>query len=299
MDFELLEDFLSVLEHGSILAAAEARGVSQPSLSRKIRDLEDSLGVLLLNRTSRGVSPTVYGTAFKQHAEQMLHDYRLSLDELRAIKSGVNGHIRVGMAPALSGYLPDVICQLEQARPGVTFEIVEGTYDTLPQKTLNREIDGAFTMLPPGESIEMLVQRKIADEPIVVVADAGHTALAGAVSVEALGQAGWIVMNRPRSIIDAFHHMAHALGLELPRIVLETNSLDTLKSMLRRMPLLAAVPRGAVRQEIADGSFTVLDVAGLPQVETAFIHRHGVLPPLVQALVHEMERVTAATQSDT
>ena len=68
MDFEILEEFLAVLDHGSILAAAEAKGISQPTLSRKIRELEDSLGVLLVNRTSRGISATLYGAMFKQRS---------------------------------------------------------------------------------------------------------------------------------------------------------------------------------------------------------------------------------------
>ena len=152
VDFEMMESFLAVLEHGSILSAAEATGTSQPTLSRRIRELEDSLGVPLLNRTSRGTTPTVYGVHFRQHAEKMLRDHRLGLDDLRALRNGTHGHARIGMAPALSGYLPGAIATLQETRTGTSFEVMEGTYDSLVSRTLKGEVDGAFTMLPPGES---------------------------------------------------------------------------------------------------------------------------------------------------
>ena len=290
MDFELLEDFLAVLEHGSILAAAEATGSSQPTLSRKIRELEDSLGVLLLNRTSRGVSPTVFGSTFKQHAEKLLQDHQRTLDELRALKSGSHGHARIGMAPAFSGYLPLVINKLRASKPGATFEVVEGTYDTLVQKTLKGEIDGAFSMLPPGESVESLAVSKIAKEPVIIVADAQHPlSKKKGIQLDDLEKEAWVLMNRPRSIMDGFYQIASDRGLHAPHISLETSSLDFLKSMIRDSSLLTLLPRGAVVAELHGGRFSALDVQGLPKVEIAFIHQHGVVSPLTSQIVHEVE----------
>jgi DNA-binding transcriptional LysR family regulator len=297
MDFELLEDYLAVLEHGSILAAAEATGASQPTLSRKMRELEDSLGVLLLNRTSRGISPTVYGTMFKQHAEQLLHAHQIGLDELRALKSGAHGHARIGMAPAFSGYLPRVISKLRDDKPGVSFEVIEGTYDTLVKKTLKGEIDGAFTMLPPGESVETLAVRTIGSEPVVVVVSNNHPLCDFKdIRMESLENESWILMNRPRSLVDAFYQIAGAHGLEMPNCSIETSSLDFLKSMIKSSSLLAFLPRGVVVSELNEGSIVLLDIKNMPEVTTAFVHRHGLLPPLVTQIVYEVESaVNSAT----
>ena len=300
MDFESLEDFLSVLEHGSILAAAEASGTSQPTLSRKMRELEDALGVLLLNRTSRGVSPTIYGTMFKQHAEELLRRRHQALDEIRALKQGEHGHARIGLAPTFSGYLPDVIHNLRARKSGVTFEVIEGTYDTLLQRTLKGEIDGAFTMLPPGESLELLAVRPFAEEPVVVVADPDHALF----STERLNPAdlqdlSWIVMNRPRSILDGFRQLADEQGLSAPHVAIETSSLEFLKSIVIGSKLLAAVPIGAVYAELRRGVLKTLQLETLPSVQTAFVHRHGVLPPLVLEIVQEMESVRGSFSGST
>ncbi|MEM9621210.1 MAG: LysR family transcriptional regulator [Pseudomonadota bacterium] len=292
MDFELLEDFLSVLEHGSILAAAEASGTSQPTLSRRIRELEDSLGVLLLNRTSRGISPTVYGSMFKHHAEELLRKRHAALDEIRALKSGAHGHARIGLAPAFAGYLPVVMRHVRARKSGVTFEVVEGTYDALVQRTLKGDIDGAFTMLPPGESVELLAVRALADEPVVVVADPEHALFEHrALSLTHLADEQWIVINRPRSILDGFYQAIGEQGLESPCVAIETSSLEFLKSMVKGGTLLAAVPRGSVMAELEDGSLRVLDLGTMPRVKTGFVHRHGVMPPLVTEIVGEMKTV--------
>ncbi len=298
MDFDLLEDFLAVIEHGSILAAAEATGTSQPTLSRKIRDLEDSLGVLLFNRTSRGVSLTVYGTAFQEHANKLLQDHQSALEGLSALKHGTQGHARIGLAPALSGYLPIALNKLQQERPEATFEVLEGTYDTLVQRILKREIDGGLTMLPPDESVEALAVRSIGSEPVVIVADAKHPlGSVSTVDIRSLTDESWILMNRPRSIIDSFYQLAGAKGLTTPKVSIETSSLDFLKSMVKHSTLLTALPKGAVHAELSDGTLVALPVDDMPRVETVFLHRHGVLPPLVSQLVQEVQATMRTLQA--
>lgn len=290
MDLELLEDFLAVLEHGSILAAAEATGASQPTLSRRIRELEDALGVLLLNRSSKGIRPTVYGEQLKLHAQRMLAERRTLLDDLRALKSGSHGHVRVGMAPAFSGYLPEAINALRAEKAGATFEVVGGTYDALVKRTLGGEIEGAFTLLPAGESVESLAVRVLGEEQIIVVADAEHPLHEQPeVTATALKEASWIAMNRPRSILDAFRELAITHGMEEPDIVVETSSLDFLKSMLKGSALLAALPNGAVAAELSDGRLKSLPVGDLPKVQVGFVHQHGVLPPLLTQLLQRIE----------
>ena len=196
---------------------------------------------------------------------------------------------------ALSGYLPPALVRLADATPDATFEVVEGTYDALVARAVKGEIDGAFTMLPPGESVEALAVRTLDAEPLVVVATATHPlAGAGPLPLERLGEHRWILMNRPRSILEAFQHFASTAGVTSPRIALETSSLDFLKAMLRQAPLLSAVPRGAVDAELEDGSLAALELDGLPLVPTAFVHRHGVLPPLLLDLVREVEAVRRA-----
>lgn len=147
-------------------------------------------------------------------------------------------------------------------------------------------------MLPPGESVESLAVKTLADEPIVIVAQPQHPLF----DIEPLNPShleneSWIVMNRPRSIVDGFYQLAGEQGLASPRIAIETSSLDFLKSIVKGSTLLTALPRGAVYAELDDGSVKALNLGQMPSVKTAFVHRHGVMPPLVTEIVHEIESV--------
>ena len=136
------------------------------------------------------------------------------------------------------------------------------------------------------ESLESLAVTPIGSEPVIIVADANHP-LRGAtgIELESLKEESWILMNRPRSIIDAFYQLARARGLESPKVALETSSLDFLKAMTARSSLLSVLPRGAVSADLQAGTLISLAVEDLPVVETGFVHRHGVLPPLVNQAV--------------
>lgn len=145
-------------------------------------------------------------------------------------------------------------------------------------------------MLPPDESVESLALKTIGQESVVVVVAAGHSLAAdGPVEPEALKEATWVAMNRPRSILEAFRALVGEQGIGVPNVAVETSSLDFLKSMVRDSGMLAAIPRGAVFAELENGSFTALQLGALPSVEIGFVHRHGLMSPLVTQIVYQLE----------
>jgi DNA-binding transcriptional LysR family regulator len=289
MDIRDLEDFLAVVEHGSILGAAEQRGLAQPALSRRMRALEKSLDVQLLTRSSQGVTATVYGSLLERHARLVLRDRQQALDELQALRDGVEGHARVGVAPALSGLLPSAIERLSEDRPGLTFTIVEGTYDSLVQDLRTGEIDGAFTLLVPGERNDGLTVHRLAEDPVLVLCHPEHSLRRKRkVSLPALAHERWALISRPRSIIEMFRKVAAAHGLDSPRICVETNSLDLLKSLVLRESFLTALPRGAMQSELELGLVATLAINGLPTLAAGFLHRQEALPPAVELLLEEV-----------
>lgn len=289
MDIRDLEEFLSVLEHGSILGAAEALGLAQPGLSRRMRALEDSLGVPLLTRSSQGVAPTVYGSLLERHARLVLRDRQQALDELQSLRDGVQGHARVGVAPALSGLLPTAIEGLCADRPGLTFTVVEGTYDSLVRDLRTGEIDGAFSLLVPGAAHEGLLVRRLVEDPVVVLCNPDHRLRRKRkIPLDVLAKERWALINRPRSIIEMFRRLAASQGLASPNICVETDSLDLLKSLVLRGSFLTALPRGAMKAELEHGLVSALAIEGLPTLPAGFLHRQEVLPPAVALLLDEV-----------
>lgn len=290
MDIRALEEFLAIIEHGSILGAAEALSLPQPGLSRRLRTLEHSLGVQLVARSSQGVSTTVYGELLERHARLVLHDRQQALDELQALRDGVVGHGRVGVAPALSSILPGAIARLTEDRPGLTFSVTDGTYDTLVRDLRNGEIDGAFTLLVPSEEHEGLAVRKLVDDPVRLFCNAKHPLRKKkSVPFSALVEERWVLINRPRSIPEMFRRAAASQGFDSPRLCVETDSLDLVKSLVMTSSFLAALPAGAMAAELKEGRVSTLAVADLPTLTTGFLHRQEVLPPAVSLLLAEVE----------
>ncbi len=289
MDIRDLEEFLAVLEHGSILGAAEQTGVAQPGLSRRMRALEKSLGVQLLTRSSQGVTATVYGSLLERHARLVLRDRQQALDELQSLRDGVQGHARVGIAPALSSLLPGAIARLSKDRPGIAFTVVEGTYDALVRALRAGEIDGAFSLLVPGEPHDGLTVHRLVEDPVLVFCKPDHRLRRKrSVAFSALAGERWALISRPRSIIEMFRSVAAARGLDSARLCVETDSLDLLKSLVSRETFLTALPRGAMSSELEQGQVATLAIDGLPTLAAGFLHRQEVLPPAVGLLLDEV-----------
>jgi DNA-binding transcriptional LysR family regulator len=290
MDIRELEQFLAVLDRGSILGAAEESGVAQPALSRRMRAFEKSLGVPLLVRSTRGVTPTVYGKLLERHARLVLRDRQRAIDELQALRDGVAGHARVGLAPALSSLLPRAIEKLSEARSGLTFTVVEGTYDSLVHGLRSGEIDGAFSLLVPGEPHEGLLARTLVEEPVGIFCSATHRLKRKRrLDLRELSNERWAMINRPRSIIELFRSSVAARGLAAPRICVETDSLDLLKSLVLRGGFLTVLPHGALHAELEAKEAATLPVPELPTVAAGFLHRQEVLPPPVALLLEVVE----------
>ncbi len=289
MDIRDLEEFLAVLTHGSILRAAEELGIAQPGLSRRMQALERTLGVQLLTRSSQGVTATVYGSLLEQHARLVLRDRQSALDELQALRDGVLGCARVGVAPALSGLLPGAIERLANERPGLTFSVIEGTNDSLVRDLRNGEIDGAFSLLVPGAARDGLVVREIVSDPVHVFCNPEHRLRNKKnLSLAEVAEERWALINRPRAIIAMFRAGAAEQGIDSPNLCVETDSLDLLKALVMRGAFLTALPLGAMSAELESGRVAQLPISGLPTLPAGFLHRQEVLPPAVRLLANEV-----------
>ena len=83
MDMRQVRHLIAVLEHGNVLRAANAIHISQPALSKSIQNLEAELGVQLLERSPRGVSPTIYGTNLLKHARLLLNQGEQAVADIK------------------------------------------------------------------------------------------------------------------------------------------------------------------------------------------------------------------------
>lgn len=128
MNIDWLEDFLSLIEAGGFARAAERRAMTQPTFSRRIRALEDWVGVPLVDRGTHTIRLTPAGERFRLAAEQTARRLQLGREEARAIGKASSETLRFVATHALSlTFFPDWLRQLEKDAP--TYVTVELTAD--------------------------------------------------------------------------------------------------------------------------------------------------------------------------
>jgi len=151
VDLKSLRHFVAVAEAGGFRRAGELHGVLQSVLSRKVRELEDRLGVSLLERHREGVRLTNAGGRFLKDARSILAHLERATISLGAAGSAREGHLAVGVASSMSrGFLHDLIQSWRSSHPHVAMRIREGTPRELVAAVVQRDLDVTFTAGSPA-----------------------------------------------------------------------------------------------------------------------------------------------------
>jgi DNA-binding transcriptional LysR family regulator len=156
-DWRLIRSFLAALEQGSLLGAARALRSSQPTLGRHIAELEAQLGVVLFERTGRGLLPTAMALRLAESARAMEAGADQLARSVSGADAGVTGTVRITASqPVACVLLPPILARLRLALPEVQVELVASNQVS---NLLRREADIALRMVQPDQST--LVARRI------------------------------------------------------------------------------------------------------------------------------------------
>jgi DNA-binding transcriptional LysR family regulator len=220
--------FLAVVEHGTMTAAAEAEGISQPAISAQIKVLERYYGSTLLQRTGRGVVPTATGHVVAGHARRIL----ALVDELdrlvRDLEGLKSGRLVIGASSTVGEqFLPAHLGRFHVAYPHVALEVRIGNTGEITAAVVTRELDFAFVGSPP-ESDELIAEPVFADDVVAFVAP-GDPLLRDAPIVPAtLSGRQFVLRERGSATRDLGLHCLAAAGCE-PAHVIELGSNEAVK----------------------------------------------------------------------
>ncbi|THT97959.1 LysR family transcriptional regulator [Lampropedia puyangensis] len=169
-----LELFIAVCETGSIAQAAEREFIAPSAVSKRLSDLEGEVGVVLLERHSRGVKPTPAGESFLQHARSILHDVGRLHSDLQEYAEGVRGHVRVhANLSAIVQFLPEDLGLFAQQQPAIKIDLQE----RMSYETLQAVQEGAVELgicYTPGAAPTGLQSRPYHRDRLMVVMPTKH-----------------------------------------------------------------------------------------------------------------------------
>jgi LysR family hca operon transcriptional activator len=174
MELRHLRYFVAVADAGSLTVAAEQKlHTSQPSLSRQIRDLEQEVGVPLMNRSAQGIELTAAGKAFLDHARMALVQAEAAKEAaLRAAQPARPTFALGFMSGAEIGLLPEAERVLREEFPGIDIRLSSDYSPVLAKALMRRKLDAAF--IRPEGQMEDLRYKRVRTDPLVFVFPRDH-----------------------------------------------------------------------------------------------------------------------------
>jgi LysR family transcriptional regulator of abg operon len=230
MRINQIRDFVAVVQAGSLRAAARHVGVSQPSITKSIRQLEAELHVQLLQRNARGAVPTPAGRAFLTRARVVQAELRKASDDLQSYRGGAQGRVAFGVAPQHCMLLvPQAVREFQRLYPDAAVRIIEGVTTALAPLVRDETLDFAVGMklVPPGEDLRF---RPLFRPRLVVAGRKGHP-LAAVRSLAELSDAKWL-MYYPMGVGAMLEKAFAAAGAPMPRGIVQCESFATALGLL-------------------------------------------------------------------
>ena len=296
-----LHVFFTVVQRGSMAKAAAQLGVSQPAVSEVIGCLEEALGVRLLDRSARGVEPTVYGHALLKRSAIVFDELKQSIKDMEFLADPTVGDLRIGCVESLaSAVLPPVIERFSQQYPRVVLHVTDAVTATLELPELReRMLDLVLARIvgPLASDDHDLNVDVLFDDYLVVVAGKGTPwANRPKVDLAELVNEPWILTPShswgDRLIADAFH----ARGLDVPRACVMTFSVHLRTNLLTTGPFITVLPSSVVRLHGERFALKVLpiDLPLRPWPVGIVTMKNRTLSPVAQRIIEHLRACTSS-----
>ena len=296
MELFQLETFLAVAEEKSFSRAAKRLHRTQPAVSQVIRNLEEEVGELLLDRSSRDGTLTDAGRLLQEYAQELLNlrnEARQSLVELRQLQKG---RLTIAANEYTSLYLLQVLHEFRREHPMIHITIQRALASKVPQQLQEHAAElGTVSFRPEDPQLRSIVVYR--DELAFVVPPTHPLAAAGNVNIRQLGAEVFVAHNVPSpyraKVLQAFARHKTPLNMDV-----EMPTIDSIKKFVAMGNGVALVPGLAVEHEIARGELVKVPVSELNFERRLRIiyRRNATLSHAAQAFLKIVETLSSTRQ---
>lgn len=258
--FRHLDAFSAIARAGSLKQAAEQLHLTQPAISKTLKELEEIAGARLMERSRAGVRLTPSGDVFLQFAEQSTNALRQGL---RSVKGGgeMSGRLRIGALPSVAGArVPQAVARFMEAAPDTLVEVQEGLHHDLTAQLRSGALDLVVGRLGRPDTMAGLTFRQLYTEPVIVVAHPGSCAAQLTMLADLLE---CLVLYPPQNsaIRPLVARAMISAGLPLFEKRIETTSAAFARATLaQNSHAVWVISQGVVQADLDVGRLTALDL---------------------------------------
>jgi DNA-binding transcriptional LysR family regulator len=243
-----LHVFTTAVRLGSMAKAAKELGVSQPAVSEVIADLEHMLRVRLLDRTPRGVEPTVYGSALLRRSVAAFDELRQGIRDIEFLSDPSAGELRISCPESIAaGYLQPLVARFAKAYPRVVLDVDTVNTQSFPPKLRDRSLDlvlarAGWPLDEPSLVEDFAIETVFDDKLVVAVGQNNPLARRKKLGWAELADQPWVLTGSDiwnyRLVAEAFR--AHRL--QPPKVHMKTLSVHLRASMAATRHCITTFP---------------------------------------------------------
>jgi DNA-binding transcriptional LysR family regulator len=280
LKFSDFVDVRAICETGSLRKAAEALGITQPTLSMRIAHLEDQLGTPLFDRAHGRSMPTDLALFIARRAAAMADEADQLSREVTRLSTGKDGRVRIGLGPAITRVLVGPLAAAIKAHgPTISLELVSGPVNQLAESLFCCNLDVLVCEAPDAKPAALNMEPML-ESAMVAVARPEHP-LCGAPPTDLAGLLQYPIATSyvPETLLD---YLRDAFGIDLDALAdrVICSEYDMLVRAVAASPLLLAVgPRFTFAPELDAGTLTVIGTA-MPFRNNLYLHTNRDAYPL-------------------
>lgn len=243
-----LQMLVSLAETQNVSRSAQRLHMTQPALSKWLKDLEADVGVDLFERHARGLRPTHYCLALVEHARRIGVELDRARDEMAMLVAGSTGYVAIGGSGAtIASAVPTAVLALLKVMPGARVDIVEGTMDRLMDMLGRRELDIAVGRAQPQYLTPQVEAEELYGEPLHFVARKGHPLhRLKSLSWDDLYRYRWVVFSSDTPVRSLLNEELRLAKRALPADALQSNSVFASFSMLTASDMITIASQRSI-----------------------------------------------------
>lgn len=283
LNFNHLQHFLAIADQGSLRAAAEVLGLSQPAVSKSLRALEIALGAPLIQRNARGSTLTPYGELLYTRARLIGNEVERVTQDIRELAGVGRGKVTLGASAIPSLLLvPEAVARFREKNVDIHLDLVGGMPSVLLPRLQDGSLDFIIGPRPVAQLPQSIHARSLFKVPSCIVVRKGHP-LENARSVRDFVNAEWVLSSSAAHTESALHAVFAKNSLPQAKVAVRVESLLAVYSFVATTAYVGLLPRYSREESLILRNINYVEIPELAATDSYELFMRDEAPPSAAA----------------